>query len=287
MSKNLAKWLLKLGLTVLALWLLSRKIEWSEVTEVLKTVNLFWLLIALGLYVLSKVISAVRLNQIQKQIPIEFDDKKNIKLYFIGMFYNLFLPGGIGGDGYKGFYLKRHFQQPLKKIISALFLDRFYGLAALFLLLFSGLLISQELQEIGHIWHIIAIILLILVLPVTWLIIRVFFKDFLPPFTRVISLSLLVQVVQLICAWCILQALGVTDQLINYLSLFLASSIAAVLPISIGGVGVRELVFVYGQDYFNIGKNEAVAFSLLFFVVSAISSFFGAFLSMDKNDKAS
>ena len=46
---------------------------------------------------------------------------------------------------------------------------------------------------------------------------------------------------------------------------FLLSSIVAVLPLTIGGVGARELVFVYAHQYAGIEEAAAVAFSLIFF----------------------
>lgn len=264
----------------MALYLLSKQIDWAEVKDVVFQSNFLWLIPALFLYILSKAVSAFRLNILQRHIPINFDELQNLKLYFIGMFYNLFLPGGIGGDGYKGYYLKKKFETPLKPIISALFLDRFYGLAALFLLLFTGLLFTTIKQHVAPwiYWGIVA--LYILVIPVTWLIIKFIFPKFLPPFGKVLGFSLVVQGIQILEALCIIKAIGIASGWLNYLVLFLASSIAAVLPISVGGVGVRELTFVYGQELLNINKAEAVAFSLIFFVINAISSFIGAFLSM-------
>ncbi len=59
----------------------------------------------------------------------------------------------------------------------------------------------------------------------------------------------------------------------------------AVLPFTIGGIGARELVFIFGANYLTIDKNTAVAFSLLFFVLTVMSSFAGAFFdTSDKNE---
>ncbi len=69
----------------------------------------------------------------------------------------------------------------------------------------------------------------------------------------------------------------VDDLYIEYLTLFLLSSIVAVLPFTIGGVGARELVFIFGANYLMIDKNTAVAFSILFFMITAVSSFTGIF----------
>jgi uncharacterized membrane protein YbhN (UPF0104 family) len=61
----------------------------------------------------------------------------------------------------------------------------------------------------------------------------------------------------------------------DYLSLFMASSVVAVLPITIGGIGARELVFILGHQWLPVDQEKAVAFSFLFFLVTAFSSLSG------------
>ena len=72
-------------------------------------------------------------------------------------------------------------------------------------------------------------------------------------------------------------ALLVSGMYVEYMTLFLLSSVVAVIPFTIGGIGARELVFIFGADYLLIDKNTAVAFSILFFVITAVSSFTGIF----------
>jgi glycosyltransferase 2 family protein len=38
---------------------------------------------------------------------VNIPEKHIIQLYLLGIYYNLFLPGGIGGDGYKIYLLKQ------------------------------------------------------------------------------------------------------------------------------------------------------------------------------------
>jgi uncharacterized protein (TIRG00374 family) len=84
------------------------------------------------------------------------------------------------------------------------------------------------------------------------------------------------QVAQMAAVVCLLFALGVSDKLLAYQAVFLASSVVAVLPLTIGGVGARELVVVYAHGYAGIDETAAVAFSLLFFLISAAVSLVGA-----------
>jgi uncharacterized membrane protein YbhN (UPF0104 family) len=61
-----------------------------------------------------------------------------------------------------------------------------------------------------------------------------------------------------------------------YLLLFLVSSLAVVLPITIGGIGARELAVVYIGAWFPIEEEIMVAMTLLFFLITAIASLMGA-----------
>lgn len=242
-----------------------------------------WLLPAILFFVLSKVATAVRLNQYFKNIGLFLSEKLNFRLYLVGMFYNLFLPGGIGGDGYKVYLLNREFKTPVKKLLQAALLDRLGGLVAIVFLLFGLFLIVEvELEFLeSSIWNSLLIGGLILTIPAFWLVQRLFFKDFLPSFWSANAWSFLGQIAQLICAWFILMALGIDEKIMAYQLVFLLSSIVAVLPLTIGGVGARELVFVYAYQYAGIEEAAAVAFSLIFFLITAGVSLMGAFVKVD------
>jgi len=193
------------------------------------------------------------------------------------MFYNLFLPGSVGGDGYKVFLLRQQHEIPTRQIASATLLDRLSGLAVLSLLTLIFVLCSEYVSISPYI-HGAAWLGLILVLPLYYLMVRWVFGRFLPAFMSTTYLSFWVQVGQVACAVFILQALTVESYYFGYLTLFMLSSVVAVLPISIGGVGVRELVFLYGVRYLNVEASQAVAFALLFFSIVALSSLMGLFV---------
>jgi uncharacterized membrane protein YbhN (UPF0104 family) len=281
--KNQLKTLLKLILTGLALYLVFRKIDTQQLFAILQTLQWPWLIPAVLLFVLSKVATAVRLNQYFKNIGLYLSEKLNFRLYLIGMFYNLFLPGGIGGDGYKVYLLNKQFKTPVKKLLQAALLDRLGGLVAIVFLLFGlFLMVDLELDFLeSSIWNALMIGGLILTIPAFWLVQKLVFKDFLPSFWSANAWSFAGQIAQLICAWFILMALGIDEKILAYQLVFLLSSIVAVLPLTIGGVGARELVFVYAHQYAGIEEAAAVAFSLIFFLITAGVSLMGAVVKVD------
>lgn len=285
--KNQLKTVLKLLLTGLALYLVFRKIDTNQLFQLTKFINWFWLIPSVALFILSKVATAIRLNRYFENIGIHLSERQNWKLYLIGMFYNLFLPGGIGGDGYKVYLLNKEFKTPVKKLVQAALLDRLGGLVAIVFLLFGlFLVVKVDLTFLeSSVWNALMIAGLVLTIPAFWLVQKLFFNDFIPSFWSGNTWSFAGQVAQLICAWFILKALGIHETILAYQLVFLLSSIVAVLPLTIGGVGARELVFVYAHTHVGIEETAAVAFSLIFFLISALVSLAGAFIKLNLTEK--
>jgi uncharacterized membrane protein YbhN (UPF0104 family) len=278
--KNQLKTALKILLTVGALYLVFQKIDTDNLLQLSKTLSWGWLIPAIALFVGSKVATAIRLNAYFANIHISLSFWENWRLYLIGMFYNLFLPGGIGGDGYKVYLLNNQFKTPVKELLKASLLDRLGGLIAILALLFGILLLIDLPLPFGEprIGKILFAIGAIGVVPGFWLLQKFLFSNFLPSFWQGIFWSLVGQLAQMAAVVCLLLALGVQDKFLAYQAVFLLSSIVAVLPLTIGGVGARELVVVYAHSYAGIQETEAVAFSLLFFLISAAVSLSGAWV---------
>src|SRR6476659_7887439 len=134
LSKYL-KLLLKVGVTIVCFWYISKKIDFNAAKDAFLKANWLWLSLAVILLMLSKLFSAFRLNIYFRNIHIVLPEWRNIKLYWLGMFYNLFLPGSISGDAYKVVLLNRRYKAPYKKTSAAVLLDRFSGLLALGIIL--------------------------------------------------------------------------------------------------------------------------------------------------------
>jgi len=153
------------------------EIDVDELKRSLLGANIGWLLLALIAFNASKVLSAFRLNYFFRALGLKLSEKFNLKLYYLGMLYNQFLPGGIGGDGYKVYLLNKTYKLPVKGLIAATLLDRISGVVALgFLALGLGLLGSAKDAMEGYgflLW-----IALVLAYPAYYLLVNVFFKTF-------------------------------------------------------------------------------------------------------------
>ena len=280
--KRLLKTLLKFAITAAALYFVVRKIEVSEVIALYRQSNLLYILLALIFFVLSKLVSAYRLNIYFRAIDIHLIEKTNVQLYWLGMFYNLFLPGGIGGDGYKVYLLQNKYQTGTKKILGAVLTDRISGMVALVVLALIGvtfLSVDDAFQfKIFNLRYTIYNLFFIAI-PLVFISYYLFVKYIYPYFLSInlvtFGYGFIVQLLQVACAWFLLLALGETENHLAYLVIFLISSAVAVLPISIGGVGVRELTFLYGSQLLNVDMNVAVGISFLFYLITAMVSLGG------------
>jgi hypothetical protein len=110
-----------------------------------------------------------------------------------------------------------------------------------------------------------------------YMIMRKFFSDYSTYFVLSHIKALMVQSMQVISVILILYALNFEGKFSPYLFMFLVSSLVAIFPFTVGGLGARELVFVYGAQYFEMDQHLAVIISLLFYCISALLSFSGIY----------
>ena len=269
---------IKIVLSLAALLFVFTKIDIEEVLAIYRKSNLLYVLIAVLLFTLSKFIAALRLNRFFASIGIKLSESYNLRLYLLGMFYNLFLPGGIGGDGYKIYLLNKKHDVKAGKIFWAVFHDRLSGVLALFCLaVILSLFITINIPFDYKKWMWLLVPLAISLL---YFLLRKFWDYFSRIYPRTTSYSFMVQLIQTLCAFFIFRAIGGSNDVAGYLFIFLISSIVAMMPITIGGVGSREITFLYGSMWMGLDENLSIAMSLMFYLITAFVSFFGLFYSI-------
>lgn len=265
---------LKIGLTLGSLYFVFKKVDIRQVTDTMASANVWYFLLALLAFNISKLISVYRLKAYLQAIGVHLNDTYNIRLLYVGMFYNLFLPGSIGGDGYKIYLIRQQYNVKTKYVVGATLLDRVSGLALLLLMAGVFLLLSTFAPPVPQ-YHLLVIVATLLVLPTYFIGNKLFFPVFLKKFRTTTHLSFWVQIGQVATAVLLLLSVSVNESYTDYLTLFMISSVVAVFPFTIGGVGARELVFLYGYQYLNIHQETAITFTLLFFFVTAITALIG------------
>lgn len=256
----------KVIITLVALYWLSTKISWLSVKDALVTSNYYLLFAALITYSSSVLIGSSRLNIFFQSIGLNLTERYNLRLYQIGLLYNFFLPGGIGGDGYKIFFLKKNHNIKGRQVLTAVFFDRLSGLWALFIIICTLIIFMPRLAIPNYLPIIIALLGTI----TYYYFLRLFFRNFAIKFVQTHLKALMVQGLQTLTAILILYSLGFDGKYAPYLLIFLLSSLVAVIPTIGGGVGLRELVSIYSANYIQLDSNIAVVLSLMFYIISLL-----------------
>jgi glycosyltransferase 2 family protein len=271
---RILKLLLKIAVTILCFWYISTKIDFARAFNALLKANWIFLFIALVFFILSKVLSAFRLNIYFRNIKLRLSEWTNIKVYWLGMFYNLFLPGAISGDAYKVVLLNRRYKSSYKKTSAAVLLDRFSGVLALGVILcFYGVIVLHNYK-----YDVLLIFAAILAFAGFYFVIRFLFKDFLQSFFPTFLWALGVQLSQVVCVYFIMLSLHIDLVQHEWIFIFLMAAVISILPLSLGGgLGTREFVFVEGARFFHLNPQTGVIISLLFYLITVIGSLWGLY----------
>lgn len=105
--------------------------------------------LAFGAFGLGVLLAAFRWMVLLVHVGVPLSYSVVVRLTFIGLFFNLFVPGGVGGDLIKMVYLRKDAGENYAEAILTVLLDRILGLAGLLSLAVLGLFLNQELLAGG------------------------------------------------------------------------------------------------------------------------------------------
>ncbi len=269
-KKKLLSTIVKISISIFLLYLVFTKISFNEIWNTIKSVKAHYILLALIFFILSQWISAKRLLLFFKETGFDLSNKSNNILYLIGMFYNFFIPGGIGGDAYKVYILNKKFKWNLKTLTASVFVDRFIGLTAIGILI--SILSFNLLPSTIFYWFIPVGI--VMIIGISYFFVKRFFNIYLNIFNKTLLLSLVIQLLQVgSVIFIILSLENSTINFINYILIFLISSVLSIFSFS--GIGIREYVFYEASVLLNINSSIAVSIGFLFSIITAVVSLFG------------
>lgn len=267
---------IKIFILALIVFLIVRKIDERLLLRVISEANPGWITWAVFWFAVSKFVSALRFNTLLRTMEIRMTTLQNLRLYWLCMYYNLLLPGGISGDAYKIKVLMDRFGKSFKRLLTITLVDRLSGMMALgqlILVLFWFVNFSKPYRW----WTLPVLITSLVVIWFGYRLVKVYKIWLLNTFQ-----SLGVQIAQVLAALGLVFALHQQAHWHDYLLLFLVSSVVAMIPITIGGAGAREITFLYGSRLMSIDPEKAVAIAFLFYLTSTFISFLGISQSFSK-----
>src|SRR5215210_3162192 len=129
-------------------WVFHDPQKRAQMAEALGSANKWWMLAAFAVYGGVEVCATVRWYLLLAVQDIRLSKTRTFMLLMVGVFFNLFLPGGTGGDVVKIFYLLK--ETPGKKAgaFLSVLMDRLIGLLALITL--TGVLVAWNFDWVTH-----------------------------------------------------------------------------------------------------------------------------------------
>ena len=176
--KHKIKTLLWAAVAILALGFLVYSTPKETFRQAIRQVSWYWVLAALVLYFTSQTLLASRWVLLLRVQGIYISQFQAIRLTYMGLFYNNFMPGAVGGDLLKGWYVTRHSAEHLRvEAAVTVFVDRLVGLIGMILVagiasLFVGPELGLEIKNYGRLqirWLIWGIFLMMVVVSVIFL----------------------------------------------------------------------------------------------------------------------
>lgn len=259
------------------LYYIFSKVPWAKVQFRLTHGDPVWLFAAVAFYFLSMILSSWRLLSYFKSIGLRLDYRFNLRLYFLGLCCNVLLPGGIGGDGYKIYLLHKRYKLPTKKVFWAILFDRLSGFWAIGLITVALIILIPKIDiHFG-----IPTGIFLIGTGIYYWVARRFFRDYTHNFVSGHLKAVGVQSMQVLVIVCLLIAQNdfhiFTTKVAPYLLSFLVSSLAAIIPFSLSGAGVRDAIYVRVSENFNIKPDMAVYLTVGFLLISVLVALFGVY----------
>lgn len=220
-------------------------------------------------------------------------------LYFVGTFFNNFLPTGVGGDVVRVYELARQSDRPAEAIGTVL-LDRATGLLVLFLMALVALIFSYRLVTPQVAAAIVLLALmgwggLVLIIKRDWLekwgllrfiarirqledIYEAVYACGLKALGRALAVSFVLNVLLIVMNYLIALSLGVRISLWYFILFVPIISFLLALPVSLSGLGVREGGYVYLFSQAGVAAPLALTMSLVIAAFNLIIGFIGGIL---------
>lgn len=301
------KQIVKIAVSVILLVVLLRYTGFESTLHKLSQANLWYVPVGVALYLVAQCISAYRWKFLSAPLGFRLSFREFYDYYLIGMFFNLFLPGAIGGDMLRMVYLARSAQRKKREALLTLLAERGVGLVALLILtsvvcltptlMATDLRIPLKFLSFGPVYFDLRLLLLSLssilllgylslwVAPLERLVERIPKLELLGQarvywanvglLCKSVSISLFVHGMMVVMHLLIATALHVQVDILYITVVYGIVSLASVLPIAFNGFGVREGTYLLLLTKVGIPPQTAMAFAFYWVIISTCTSLLG------------
>ena len=234
-------------------------------------------------------------------LPDHFSFRRLYPLQLIGAFFNIFMPGLVGGDALKVYYLYKEMGQGARALASV-FMDRYLGYSALMLM--GALAYPFGMKYFTEPWtklllpgivcgFVIVSLVLFLARPGGRFafvgkvhdMFHIYWSD-KPMLARAVGLSLGIHVLSATSVWLVAASIGEPVGLLTLMVFVPVIATLAALPISVSGLGIREYAFIMLLGAIGVSKESAAAISLGWFITMSLGGLPGVLFFLLEKGKA-
>jgi len=283
---------LRLFVSAVLLYVIFRIVSYKKLFFLLRRASLFYIFLSFLLSLLLNIIVALRWRFILRILKIKISLKEALYVYFSSLFFSLFSLSLIISDLFRGFALAWRFRNE-ERIISSVIVDRIAGFLALSIVAVSSFLLGRSFLDRDIFWGVIIVsgislaFLFFLYHPffLKWVkkIISKekrshidslykelsFLKKNPAAFLKAVAYSLSIQLLSVFSFFLIAKAFFQDVSLFYFFVFVPLIILITFLPITVAGIGTRELACIYFFSKIGIEKEVSLAISLfnLFFVI--------------------
>jgi uncharacterized membrane protein YbhN (UPF0104 family) len=286
---------LKIAVTIFLFWLVLRKVGIHSVLELFVGSNLPGLILATGVLFLLLFPATIRWHYVLQSLRLSFPFGLKLQWNLAAGFFNNFLPTGIGGDILRAEWC-RQTGLPIGPSFESVVVDRLATFLCLLITIALSLPFAAPMIDIPGpellAWSGIAVGGLIAGLALLYILNRVNFLGagyilkmlkhaicgIKNPETgpMIIVSGVATHTLRVIGVWLIAKALHIDISLTVCLLLIPLALLLAMIPVTVGGWGLREGVFVVVLSQVQVSAVEAITLSVVFGLASLVSSLPGA-----------
>ncbi len=277
------------------------RLDWQRFGAEFARLDLTWWLIAVGIYLAAQVVSSVRWRLYAGTLGFGGSTLRYLGYYFVGMFFNLALPSSVGGDVARGLYLANQEAGATKsrrlEAFVTVFAERISGVLMLVAVacvatpfcpvaLPSWVKASVALVGAGALGG----VGLLLLIPARFtqgqgIVARLagvaaVYRSRRRLLLGTALLSFLVQAASVALVAACGAALDLPVPLLYYAVMVPLVTLLTLLPISINGMGVREMGFALFLAPLGVSETAAYGLGLLSFAAGALPALAGGFVIM-------
>jgi glycosyltransferase 2 family protein len=306
--RPLAVSLLKIGVSAVLIYLLLHGIGWHELAGQFHHAAWGMLAMSLGAFVISNVLGALQWHLLLRSKGLHIHFARVLGFYHVGLFFNNVLIGNVGGDAFRVFDIRRiSGGGATNDALSTVIFDRFLGFFTMAsLALFATLVAARQMISASALEAVIFIF-------IAWLLTSAFlfyeplakkfswiFRLLLPGSLHVkakafyyslhgfrrerkllaglLSISVAVQTLRILTHYFAARTLAVSVRSSFFFLFIPIVAMVASLPISLGGLGVREQSAVALFTPLGVTAAKVVAFEFLAYLVGVAASLPGGII---------